>query len=165
MKKKTQKNKKIPTAASKKKKPVTVVVSGGFDPIHIGHVRMFQHARSMGDRLVVLLNNDHWLRAKKGFVFMPQKERKEIIEAIYGVDEVRFTSHKANDTDRSVCRDLLKVKPHIFANGGDRKPSGDPVPEVALCRELGIKMVYNVGAGGKVQSSSWLIANASKHKK
>ena len=134
----------------------------GVDPIHIGHVRMIQEAKKLGDRLIVILNNDHWLRTKKGFVFMPEEERKEVIEAIAGVDEVVITDHEPGDPDRSVCRALRRIRPHIFANGGDRKPDGDPVPEAALCDELGIQMVYNVGTGGKVQSSSWLIAKATR---
>jgi D-beta-D-heptose 7-phosphate kinase/D-beta-D-heptose 1-phosphate adenosyltransferase len=142
------------------KRPRVVAVSGGFDPIHIGHVRMFSEAKKLGDRLVVILNNDHWLRDKKGAEFMPENERKEIIEAIKGVDEVVLTRHVPGDPDRSVCHILYEIKPHIFANGGDRKPDGDPVPEVTLCKELGIEMVYNVGHGGKVQSSSWLINKA-----
>lgn len=153
------------------RKPIVVAVSGGFDPVHVGHIRMFQKARRMGDKLVVILNNDNWLRTKKGFAFMPEQERKEIIKAIAGVDAVVITSHKPDDPDRSVCRELRKLRPSIFANGGDRKPSADPVPEVALCKELGIKMVYNVGHGGKVQSSSWLIerierrTNTKTHKR
>lgn len=143
------------------KKPIVVAVSGGFDPIHIGHVRMFQEAKKLGDELVVIINNDHWLTDKKGSPFMPEGERKEIIEAIAGVDRVVLTDHAPGDSDRSVCRVLREVKPHIFANGGDRKPDGDPVPEVELCNELGIEMFYNVGAGGKVQSSSWLIKKAA----
>jgi D-beta-D-heptose 7-phosphate kinase/D-beta-D-heptose 1-phosphate adenosyltransferase len=144
------------------KKPIIVAVSGGFDPVHVGHVRMFREAKKLGDELVVILNNDHWIRVKKGTPFMPEKERKEIIEAIAGVDRVVLTKHKPGDRDRSVCHILRKMKPHIFANGGDRYPDGDPVPEVELCKKLGIKMVYNVGTGGKVQSSSWLIRNAAK---
>ncbi len=144
------------------KKPVVVAVSGGFDPIHIGHIRMIQEARKLGDKLVVILNNDHWLRNKKGFVFMSETERKEIIESIRGVDKVIVTDHKPHDEDRSVCRALRALKPDIFANGGDRKPDGDPVPEVTLCNELGIRLVYNLGVGGKVQSSSWLIKKAAK---
>ncbi len=66
------------------------------------------------------------------------------------------------DPDRSVCRALEALQPDIFANGGDRKPDGDPVPEVDLCDKLGITMIYNVGVGGKVQSSSWLIAKAAQ---
>lgn len=138
-----------------------VAVSGGFDPIHIGHVRMFQEAKKLGDELVVILNNDNWLADKKGVPFMKEEERKEIIEAIRGVDRVVLTSHTPGDPDRSVCRALREIKPHVFANGGDRHPDGDPVPEVALCRELGIEMMYNIGAGGKVQSSSWLIKKAA----
>lgn len=139
------------------------MVSGGFDPIHIGHARMFERARKLGDKLVVVINNDNWLMNKKGFVFMPEKERREIIGMFPFVDKVVLTSHTLGDKDRSVCREIAKIKPAIFANGGDRKPDGDPVPEVDLCKKLGIKLVYNVGAGGKVQSSSWMIRDASRN--
>jgi D-beta-D-heptose 7-phosphate kinase/D-beta-D-heptose 1-phosphate adenosyltransferase len=151
----------------RKKRRKVVAVSGGFDPLHIGHIRMFEEARKLGDKLVVILNNDAWLADKKGRPFMPQEERKEILHALRWVDEVVFTYHAPGEyfKDRSVCRALRAVHPDIFANGGDRKPDGDPVPEVALCEELGIEVVYNVGHGGKVQSSSWLTANAAKAKK
>ncbi len=100
---------------------------------------------------------------------MPEHERKEIIEAIAGVDKVVITDHKPGEyfsEMRSCCKTLEEVAPHIFANGGDRKPDGDPIPEAILCEELGIEMVYNVGYGGKVQSSSDLLKNhAKKHKK
>lgn len=139
-----------------------VAVSGGFDPIHIGHIRYIKESRALGDHLVVILNNDNWLHNKKGFVFMPEQERKEILEAIDGVDEVIITDHSLNDEDRSVCRALMAIRPHIFANGGDRHPDGDPVPEVLVCEELGIETVYNVGAGGKVQSSSELAKHAAE---
>ena len=151
---KVKKNKKNTKA---KKRKIIVAVSGGMDPVHVGHVKMFDEAKSLGHELVVILNNDNWLKAKKGFVFMPQDERKEVIEAFEAVDRVVFTSHTESPTDMSVCEELRLVRPHIFANGGDRKPSGDPVPEVAVCEELGIEMVYSVGKGGKVQSSSWLV--------
>jgi D-beta-D-heptose 7-phosphate kinase/D-beta-D-heptose 1-phosphate adenosyltransferase len=150
----------------KRKSKKIVAVSGGFDPIHIGHIRMFKEAKAHGDELVVILNNDNWLISKKGFAFMPEHERKEIIEAIDCVDRVYVTKHEVGDYSdhnfRSVCKALREVRPHVFANGGDRKPDGDPVPEVALCEELGIKLVYNVGLGGKVQSSSDLIKAATK---
>lgn len=136
------------------KKIVTVVVSGGFDPVHIGHVRMFNEARALGDRLVVILNNDNWLMAKKSFVFMPEAERKEIIEAFRAVDEVVLTKHEAGTTDMSICKALEEIRPDIFANGGDRKI--DNIPEVATCEAIGCEMVFNVGRGGKVQSSSEL---------
>ena len=137
------------------KKQKIVAVSGGFDPLHIGHVRMFQKAKKLGDKLVVILNNDNWLKKKKGFVFMPARERKELIEAMAGVDGVILTSHKPRPKDMSVCRELLKLRPHVFANGGDRKLGN--IPEVPICQKIGCKMVFNVGLGGKVQSSSWLV--------
>ena len=135
-------------------KIITVVVSGGFDPVHIGHVRMFQEARALGDRLVVVLNNDNWLMLKKGFVFMPEAERKEVIEAFRAVDEVVLTKHEAGTTDMSICKALEELRPDIFANGGDRKLEN--IPEVATCEAIGCEMVFNVGRGGKVQSSSEL---------
>jgi len=138
----------------------TVAVSGGFDPIHIGHIEMIKEAKELGDKLVVIVNNDNWLVAKKGFAFMPEAERKAIVEAIKGVDEVILTGHPQNPTDMSVCAELEKLKPDIFANGGDRKPDGDPVPEVDLCKRMGIEMVYNVGKSGKIQSSSELVKRA-----
>ena len=136
------------------RKPVIVAVSGGFDPIHIGHVRMFKAAKRLGGKLVVILNNDNWLRSKKGYVFMPEAERKEILLALRDVDRVVMTSHTVNDADQSVSKALSKIRPHIFANGGDRLKRN--IPEVNLCKKLGLKMVFNVGSG-KVQSSSWLI--------
>jgi len=142
---------------NKKQKSIVVAVSGGFDPVHVGHVRLFQEAKKMGDKLVVILNNDKWLTAKKGYVFMPEKERKEILESLGSVDKVIFTSHPVNPQDMSVCQELSKIKPDIFANGGDRKPGNMPSPEVKTCQNIGCKMVYNVGKGGKVQSSSWLV--------
>ncbi len=147
-------------------KKKVVAVSGGFDPIHIGHVRMMQEAKALGDHLVVILNNDNWLRHKKGAAFMPEQERKEIIEALACVDEVMLTFHPETITDRSVCAELRALKPDVFANGGDRNTTAD-IPEAAVCEELGIEMVFNVGFGGKVQSSSWLIdaAKAQESKK
>ncbi|MBI5469889.1 adenylyltransferase/cytidyltransferase family protein [Candidatus Kaiserbacteria bacterium] len=154
---------------SAQKKPTWVAVSGGFDPLHIGHVRMFEAAKKLGDKLVVILNNDNWLRDKKGFSFMPEKERKEIIEMFPFVDSVVISDHKLVDADRSVVRMLKKIRPAVFANGGDRdkKDAGIKAsslnPEQELCKKLGIKLVFNVGRGGKVQSSSWMIDEASRH--
>lgn len=142
------------------KKEIIVAVSGGFDPIHKGHVRLFNEAKLLGDKLVVILNNDNWLRKKKGYVFMGEDERKEVIEALRSVDAVMITVHLKNAKDMSVCAELMKLKPDIFANGGDRFL--DNTPEAAVCREIGCKTVFNMGRGGKVQSSSWLIANYEK---
>lgn len=143
-----------------KGKEIIVAVSGGFDPLHIGHVRMFDEAKKLGDKLVVILNNDHWLAKKKGYVFMKEQERKEVILALRSVDGVLVTSHTKDTSDMSVCKELRKLKPQIFANGGDRKL--DNIPEAVVCGEIGAKMVFSVGAGGKVQSSSWLTANYLK---
>ena len=106
--------------AGKHSRPIVVAVSGGFDPLHIGHVRMFQEATKAGDKLIVIVNNDHWLRKKKGKEFMPEEERAEVIKALGCVDEVILTKHSENPQDLSVCESLREIKPDIFANGGDR---------------------------------------------
>ena len=141
------------------KKTVLVAVSGGFDPVHIGHVRMFREAKRLGTKLVVIINNDNWLRKKKGFVFMPQAERGEIIKALRDVDYVVFTEHQADCTDMSVCKELGELRPDVFANGGDRLATN--IPEYQLCESLNIHMVFGVG-GKKVQSSSDLVKEMKK---
>lgn len=140
-----------------------VVVSGGFDPVHIEHIRMFKEARALGDYLIVVLNNDNWLRTKKGYAFMSEQERAEIISEFPFVDEVYITNHIEADKDSSVSKALEVLKPDIFANGGDRKDESD-IPEVNVCKKYNIEMVFNVGFGGKVQSSSSLVDGAKKHK-
>ena len=159
------------------KKKTIVVVSGGFDPLHIGHVRLMEAAKKLGDELVVVLNNDVWLEEKKGRPFMEQQERKEIIEALRCVDRVVLTKHSVEDPDytacyprwRSICSALREVKPDIFAQGGDRneKDAADPESsayyERLLEEEMGFKTAHNVGHGGKVQSSSWLTDKVVEH--
>jgi D-beta-D-heptose 7-phosphate kinase/D-beta-D-heptose 1-phosphate adenosyltransferase len=141
----------------------TVAISGGFDPLHVGHIEMMKEAKALGDRLVVILNNDNWLLNKKGFVFMNEQERKIVIEAIRYVDEVIITGHGPNAEDMSVCKELEALKPDIFANGGDRdKKNADTSsstlsPEQTLCQRLGIKMEFNIGHSGKIQSSTDLV--------
>jgi D-beta-D-heptose 7-phosphate kinase/D-beta-D-heptose 1-phosphate adenosyltransferase len=144
----------------RKKKKIVVAVSGGFDPPHLGHLRLFKEAKKLGDELVVILNNDNWLMAKKGYVFLPQKERKALIESIRWVDKVILTSHPKNPKDMSVSKELMKLKPNIFANGGDRTRKN--IPEVEVCRKIGCKMVFGVG-GKKIQSSSWLVKKVVDH--
>ena len=141
-----------------KNKKTFVAVSGGFDPLHIGHVRMFKRAKKLGTHLLVILNNDNWLKKKKGYTFMPEKERKEIIESLEYVDKVVITSHKENDKDTTVCKELAEYTPDIFANGGDRK--SDNIPEIQLCKDLNIKTIFNVG-GDKIRSSSELVKRHS----
>ena len=134
----------------------TVAVSGGFDPIHVGHIRMIREAAEHGD-VIVIANSDEWLLRKKGYVFMPWKERAEIIQSIKGVAAV----FQADDDDDTVTESLLRLKPDIFANGGDRKQQN--TPEMKVCDDIGIEMLWNVG-GGKIQSSSELVAKSKQHK-
>ena len=133
-----------------------IVVSGGFDPIHVGHLRMFKEASELAPKLIVIVNNDNFLIEKKGYVFMPITERIEIIEGFGFVDMVV----ESVDKDLTVCETLqwLAKKENIiiFANGGDRNNT-DAIPEADVCRENKIAMKFNVG-GGKIQSSSSLVA-------
>ena len=153
--------------ATHKKK--VVAVSGGFDPLHIGHVRLFREAKKLGDTLVVIVNNDNWLKKKKGIIFMPDKERKMLIEAIKDVDKVILSSHPKNPKDMSVSKDLIKLRPSVFANGGDRNkkdaanPNSSLYKDIRTCERLGIEIVYNIGKGGKIQSSSWLLTAYTNH--
>ena len=153
-----------------------IIVSGGFDPVHIGHVRMFRQAAEIADtkaqvnqgRVIVALNSDEWLKRKKGKPFMLFEERKEILEAMDCVTEVI----KFDDSDETAC-DAIKQMHEKYeylttsmfgddmlclANGGDRIVGGVPSAESSLCKELGIKMLWGIG-GEKVQSSSSLIRN------
>lgn len=128
----------------------TIMVSGGFDPIHVGHVRMILDASRYGN-VIVVANSDDWLMRKKGYVFMPWEERAEIISSIRGVISVE----RVDDSDNSVCEAIERLRPDYFANGGDRKIGN--TPEVDLCSKLGINLIWNVG-GEKIQSSSDLVA-------
>lgn len=135
----------------------TIMVSGGFDPLHIGHLRMIKEAAKVG-KVIVVANSDAWLLRKKGYIFMPWEERKEIIEGYSEVDRVEAV----DDSDGSVCEALRRIRPTYFANGGDR--TNKNTPEMAVCDELGITMLWEVG-GGKIQSSSEMVANANASKK
>ncbi len=146
-------------------KKVVVATGGGFDPLHEGHIRLFREAKKLGDELVIMLNSDAQVNKKKGAAFYPsQDERKEILESIKYIDKVII------DPGKDVtCEDALRlIKPDILAKGGDRTTGSMPEIELKVCKELGIKIVYNVG-GEKVQSSSWLLKrakeNAAKDKK
>ena len=136
-----------------------VCISGGFDPVHVGHLRMIREAKKLtnGGELIIIANSDEWLQRKKGYIFMPFEERREILLSFRGVDGVS----SVDDKDDTVCEALKRIKPDIFANGGDRKEGN--IPEYGICDNLDIEMVYNVG-GGKVQSSSSLTAGIPKGK-
>lgn len=119
----------------------TIAISGGFDPVHAGHITMIEKASHLGN-VVIILNNDNWLMTKKGYTFMNELDRARIMYNIKGVTEVYITKHTENDPDRTVCSALREIKPDMFGNGGDRKPG--TTPEVELCNELGIELVWNL---------------------
>lgn len=141
-------------------KPV-VCISGGFDPLHCGHVDYINGAAEYG-RVVVILNSDEWLIRKKGYCFMPFAERAEILKNIKSV----FKVAGVDDYDGSVCQALKSIRPKYFANGGDRtklnvKQQKVGSAEAKLCQELGIIQLFNIG-GEKSASSSKLVKNAAK---
>lgn len=125
----------------------TVMVSGGFDPVHAGHIRMIRHAAQYGD-VIVIANSDDWLFRKKGFVFMEWERRVEILNAIKGVVLV----DSVDDSDGTVCDAIRRHKPTFFANGGDRGKSN--TPEQTVCEELGVELLWGIGGEEKVDSSS-----------
>lgn len=145
-----------------------MILSGGFDPIHIGHVRMFIAAKQMARIVIVGVNSDEWLTRKKGKPFMKLEERREVLGALWAVDNV-WEFDDADDTANNLIsrvhnlfalagnRDQLKI---AFGNGGDR--TKENVPEQKVCEQLGIDMVWGVGGEDKPQSSSWLIDNQKK---
>ena len=123
-----------------------VAVSGYFDPLHVGHLEYLELAAQLGDKLVVIVNNDEQAKLKKGRSFMKENDRVTIIKALRCVDEAFLSI----DKERSVCERVKAVHPDIFANGGDRT-TGE-VPETKVCKELGIEIVDNLGT--KIRSSS-----------
>lgn len=127
----------------------TIMVSGGFDPVHAGHIRMIRAAAKYGD-VIVIANSDDWLFRKKGFVFMEWERRVEILNAIKGVVLV----DSVDDSDGTVCEAIQRLKPTFFANGGDRGKSN--TPEQTVCEKLGVKLLWGIGGEEKVDSSSEL---------
>jgi cytidyltransferase-like protein len=121
-----------------------IVISGGFDPIHPGHIAMIEGAAKHGE-VHIVANSDDWLIRKKGFFFQPWVDRKKILEA--------YTPHihTVDDSDGTVCEALRRIKPDYFGNGGDRGAKN--TPELDVCEELGIEPVFELG-GGKYSSSS-----------
>ena len=124
----------------------TVAVSGYFDPLHVGHLEYLKMAKSLGDKLIVIVNSDLQASLKKGKSFMSEKDRIEIIGALRCVDEAFLSI----DNDKSVCKSLEYLKPDIFANGGDR--SLEEIPETRVMKKYNIQMVD--GLGEKIRSSS-----------
>jgi len=142
---------------SEEKNRPTVLVSGGFDPVHVGHIRLILDAATFGD-VIVVANSDQWLYRKKGFVFMTFEQRKEILNSIKGVVLV----DSVDDTDGTVCEAISRLKPTYFANGGDRGKAN--TPEITVCESLGIEMLWGVGGDNKAESSSELVKRARQKK-
>lgn len=135
-----------------------VLVTGGFDPIHSGHIEYFKAARELGDKLVVGLNSDDWLIRKKGQPFMPWNERAAIVANLHVVDRViNFddTDNSAKDAIRK-ARSIFPNHDIIFANGGDR--TKENIPEMDLLNEyLNLKFAFGIGGENKMNSSSWIL--------
>tara|TARA_B100001173_G_C15848413_1_gene487654 strand:+ start:43 stop:819 length:777 start_codon:yes stop_codon:yes gene_type:complete len=134
-----------------------IIVSGGFDPLHSGHIAYFEAAKDYGDKLIVALNSDSWLESKKGKFFMPFNERKAIVNSISFVDEVI----DFKDDDMGSCINALEKAKNLypndelfFANGGDRNNSN--IPEMSVS---GIEFIFSVGGDDKKNSSSWILKN------
>jgi cytidyltransferase-like protein len=139
--------------------PKTVIVSGGFDPLHSGHIAYLKSAKALGYRLVVGVNSDAWLIVKKGRFFMPLKERMAIMQELSCVDLVV----SFDDSDGSACsliesiRRLYPEDELVFANGGDRHSHN--IPEMSV---EDVEFVFGVGGTDKKNSSSWILENWSK---
>ena len=134
-----------------------VLVTGGFDPLHSGHIAYFEAAKELGDKLWVGLNSDDWLTRKKGRPFMPWKERASIINALSVVDKViEFNDDDGSATDAiTQTRKLNPEAEIIFANGGDRK--AENIPELFDDNTGELTFVYGVGGEDKKNSSSWIL--------
>jgi D-beta-D-heptose 7-phosphate kinase/D-beta-D-heptose 1-phosphate adenosyltransferase len=149
------------------KKYKVILISGGFDPVHKGHIECIQNAKELADEVWIGLNNDRWLRNKKGKYFMDEKERAFVMDNIKGVDWVYIMNPKIQNDETAV--DFIDSARHkwmrergtweegvmAFGNGGDRVAGGVPATEEDVCKGYGIDMVW--GLGNKVQSSSWLL--------
>lgn len=134
------------------KREIKVMVSGCFDPLHIGHLHYFQDAKKLGDKLIVVIDNDSYTKKKKGAVFMPIQDRLPIIKELKCVDEAI-----SMDEGEDVSEAILNIKPDIFAKGGDID-SIEKIPknEILACKKTGCRIVFNVG-GGKIRASSVLL--------
>lgn len=139
-----------------------LVVSGGFDPIHSGHIELLKNAKKLGDKLIVLLNDDAWLEKKKGKAFMPFKEREIVVKNMNMVDEVLSFD---NDDIGSCINGLKKVKELYpqdkitFCNGGDRGSKNTPEMEIE-----GIDFEFGIGGDNKLNSSSWILKDWKYYK-
>ena len=138
------------------------LTSGGFDPMHVGHLRCIKKTAELAQTnngiVIIVVNGDGFLQRKKGYSFMPEPERMEIIDGIGGVDIVTAW----DDGSQFVTGAIDIIRPNYFTKGGDRTSAAN-VPEFKLCQEIGCEVIFNVG-GGKIQSSSTLVSNMKKYR-
>jgi cytidyltransferase-like protein len=138
---------------------ITVAVSGGFDPVRIGHLSDICQARELGDRLMVILMRDDQLITENGCCFVPYHERKAIIEKISGVDMVLPNI----DDDLSAVLSLERYRPDIFAKAGNGTVGNTSAEEI-MCQKIGCRIVYGMGVG-KIKTSSPLVARFASLRK
>jgi len=135
-----------------------VLVTGGFDPLHSGHIEYFNAAKELGDKLIVGINSDEWLARKKGQPFMPWQERAAIVANLRVIDRV-INFDDSDNSAKGAIRKARSIFPNheiIFANGGDR--TKDNIPEMDLLNEyLNLRFVFAVGGENKLNSSSWIL--------
>jgi len=136
--------------------PNIILISGGFDPIHSGHIKLINDANKYGD-VIVLLNSDEWLRNKKGKEFLSFDERKIIMKNIKGViDVIEFDDSDKNCIDGiKKAKSLYKNNIIKFANGGDR--NNETTPEKEFCDKNDIETLFGIGGNDKSNSSSWIL--------
>ena len=140
------------------------IVSGGFDPIHEGHIEMIKASAATSDGVIVLVNSDAWLCRKKGKNFQNMKTRKTILENLKGVIDVL----EFDDADNSACDGIRKARAKypddnlVFANGGDRRK--DNIPEIPVCDECHVALAFGVGGDNKANASSWILEAWDKRK-
>jgi D-beta-D-heptose 7-phosphate kinase/D-beta-D-heptose 1-phosphate adenosyltransferase len=138
------------------------IVSGGFDPLHEGHISLIKDAGLRGNGVIVLLNSDAWLCRKKGKNFMGFTTRRAICESLKNVVDVLGF----DDSNNSACNGIRKVREKypadrlVFANGGDR--TKENIPEIEVCKECGVMVEFGVGGENKANSSSSILKNWNK---